>query len=340
MKPFRLAFIFVAACSVAFSAAPAAEVPAGKPGISPVPLIVFMTDFGTLDDAVAICKGVMLSIAPTARIIDLTHQVQPYSIADGARFLARTSLYYPADTIFVGVVDPGVGTQRRTVIAKTKRGQYFVVPDNGLLTPIEDRDGVEAVREITNAAWMLPEPHSATFHGRDVFSPAAGHLARGDDWTKVGPALPRLTRLTMSEPVLDDHGITGHVIGLDGPYGNLITDIKPDKLRALGYTTGDTVTIRISGQGIITAVRHDIRRRARGQAAAVHRLEWFDEHGHQHGEFRAGSRIDSTDRIFHRQASPSGEVSGRLAVPHFFSCVLAIFSGSSVLRFTRLSDVV
>jgi len=142
MNPFRSVLILVAAWFAGVAAASAGEVPAGKPGNSPAPIIVFMTDFGALDDAVAICKGVMLSIAPAVQIIDLTHQVRPYSIADGARFLARTSLYYPANTIFVGVVDPGVGTQRRTVIARTRRGQYFVVPDNGLLTPIEDRDGI------------------------------------------------------------------------------------------------------------------------------------------------------------------------------------------------------
>ena len=243
MIPFRTvlpAFVALAA----LTSARAAETPASAPGRT----IVFMTDFGTLDDAVAICKGVMLGIAPTARIVDLTHQVQPYSIADGARFLARTSLYYPANTIFVGVVDPGVGTKRRTIIARSKRGQYFVVPDNGLLTPIEDRDGIESVREITNAAWMLPQPHSATFHGRDVFSPAAGHLARGDDWTKAGPVLPKLTRLSIAAPVLDGAGITGHIVGLDGPYGNLITDIKPDRLRELGYSLGDVVNIKVAGK--------------------------------------------------------------------------------------------
>jgi len=247
MKPFRSVFVLVALWSAALSTSQAAGTPTNQPASSP-PVIVFMTDFGTLDDAVAICKGVMLRLAPAAHIVDLTHQVRPYSIADGARFLARTSLYYPANTIFVGVVDPGVGTQRRTIVAKTKRGQYFVVPDNGLLTPIEDRDGIEAAREITNAAWMLPEPHSATFHGRDVFSPAAGHLARGDDWTQVGPVLAKLTRLTIAAAVLDARGITGHVIGLDGPYGNLITDIKPVSLRELGYAVGDTLKITVSGR--------------------------------------------------------------------------------------------
>jgi S-adenosylmethionine hydrolase len=209
-------------------------------------IIVFMTDYGTLDDSVAICKGVMLSIAPDARIIDLTHQVTPYSIADGARYLARAALYYPANTIFVGVVDPGVGTQRRAIIAKSKRGQYFVVPDNGLLTPIEDRDGIESTREITNAAWTLSGSHSATFHGRDIFAPAAAHLARGDDWSAAGPVLPKLVHLALSAPTLGPGGLAGHVVALDGPFGNLITDIKADRLRELGYRLGDTVTIKVA----------------------------------------------------------------------------------------------
>ena len=234
------------ACFAASSWACAAETPAR----AAAPVIVFMTDFGTRDDAVAICKGVMLGIEPTARIVDLTHEVPPFSIADGARFLARSALYFAPGTIFVGVVDPGVGTQRHTIIAKSKRGQYFVVPDNGLLTSIEDRDGIESAREIKNPAWMLPGPHSATFHGRDVFSPAAGHLARGDDWTAAGPVLPRLARLTVDAPVLDTAGISGHVIGLDGPYGNLITDIKPDHLREIGYRPGDVIYIKVAGKSL------------------------------------------------------------------------------------------
>jgi S-adenosylmethionine hydrolase len=236
--------LFVACIAILLPTARAAD---AKP-MPASPVIVFMTDFGTLDDAVPICKGVMLGLAPNARIIDLTHQVKPYSIADGARYFARTSLYYPANTIFVGVVDPGVGTHRHTVIAKTRRGQYFVVPDNGLLTPIEDRDGIESAREITNPDWMLPGPLSATFHGRDVFSPAAGHLARGDDWTRAGPVLAKLTRLTLPTPSLTDAGLSGHIVGLDGPYGNLVTDIKPDRMTALGYKLGDVVKITVEGK--------------------------------------------------------------------------------------------
>ena len=148
-----------------------AKKPAGRP------TIVFMTDFGTANDAVAICRAVIVGIVPDVRIMDITHQVTPFSIEEGARFLAGVTPYYPAGTVFLGVVDPGVGTSRKAVIVKSKKEQYFVLPDNGLITPVADRDGVEGVREITNPAWMIGDKVSSTFHGRDIFSPAAAHLA-------------------------------------------------------------------------------------------------------------------------------------------------------------------
>lgn len=114
------------------------------------PAIVFMTDFGTANDSVAICKAVMLGIAPRTRIMDITHEVTPFSIEEGARFLAGVSPYYPEGTVFLAVVDPTVGSSRKAIIVKTKKGQLFVLPDNGLITPVADRDGVEGVREITN----------------------------------------------------------------------------------------------------------------------------------------------------------------------------------------------
>src|SRR5205807_6548235 len=138
--------------------------------------IVFMTDFGTLDDSVAICRGVMYSVMPEVRIVDLTHQVTPYSILDGARFLHGATPYYPSGAVFVVVIDPGVGSARKAIVAKSKRGQYFVLPDNGLLTLVEQRDGIEAVREITNPDWMIGGKLSSTFHGRDIFSPVGAHM--------------------------------------------------------------------------------------------------------------------------------------------------------------------
>src|SRR5262249_52345251 len=114
------------------------------------PTLVFMTDFGVVDDSIAICKGVMLGVEPELRIIDITHDVQPYSILDGARFLEGASPYYGSGTVFVAVIDPGVGSVRKPLVVKSKRGQYFVLPDNGLITLVQERDGIEGAREITN----------------------------------------------------------------------------------------------------------------------------------------------------------------------------------------------
>src|SRR5690348_1877824 len=220
----------------------AADVPKNYP-----PTVVFMTDFGTLDDAVPICKGVMYSILPSLRIVDITHQVKPYSILDGARFLFGTTPYYPAGTVFVVVVDPGVGSTRKAIVAESKRGQYFVVPDNGLLTLLEARDGIESVHEITNPAWMIGSKLSSTFHGRDIFSPAAAHLSRGEDWRQVGPevAVKDLVRLDLKQARLDERGLEAEVIATDGPYGNLVTNIDADDFLKLGYRRGGQVEVTV-----------------------------------------------------------------------------------------------
>lgn len=210
-----------------------------------VPAIVFMTDFGTANDAVAICKAVIVGISPRVRIMDITHQVTPFSIEEGSRFLAGVSPYYPAGTVFLTVVDPGVGSSRKALVVKTKKSQFFVLPDNGLITPVADRDGVEGAHEITNPAWMIGDKISSTFHGRDIFSPTAAHLAAGEDWTLVGPEVKDLVRLQPREATINAKGITAEVIGLDDPYGSLITDITGDQLKQLGYTFGDSVNFTI-----------------------------------------------------------------------------------------------
>jgi S-adenosylmethionine hydrolase len=205
--------------------------------------LVFMTDFGVANDAVAICKAVMIGIAPDVRIMDITHQVTPYSIEEGARFLAGVTPYYPAGTVFVVVVDPGVGTSRKAVIVKTKKPQYFVLPDNGLITPVVDRDGFDSAREITNTSWMIGDKVSSTFHGRDIFSPAGAHLAEGWDYTLAGPEVPQLVRLAVKTAAINDQGISGEVIALDDPFGSLITDIQGTDFKSLGYNLGDKVTV-------------------------------------------------------------------------------------------------
>jgi S-adenosylmethionine hydrolase len=214
------------------------------------PTIVFMTDFGVVDDSVAICRGVMYSIMPEVRIVDLTHEVTPFSILDGARFLFGATPYYPAGTVFVVVIDPTVGSTRKAIVAKSKSGQYFVLPDNGLLTLVEQRDGIEAVREIANTDWMIGAKLSSTFHGRDVFSPAGAHLARGDDWSTVGPEIPvnKLVRLNLQAAKLDDQRLTAEVIATDGPFGNLVTNVAADVFLKLGYQRGQEVPAEIGGK--------------------------------------------------------------------------------------------
>jgi S-adenosylmethionine hydrolase len=212
------------------------------------PTVVFMTDFGVIDDSVALCKGVMYGIAPNLRIVDLTHQVDAFSIRDGARFLFGATPYFPAGTVFVAVVDPGVGSSRKAVVVNTKRGQFFVLPDNGLMTMVEDRDGIESIREITNPDWMVGPKISSTFHGRDIFSPVGAHIARGDDWTQVGPVVKELVRLDLKPAHADDKGLSGEVIALDGPYGNLITNINAEDFLKLGYQRGDKLKITIAGR--------------------------------------------------------------------------------------------
>ena len=217
----------------------------GQPGTPARATIVFMTDFGTANDAVAICKAVILSIAPDARLMDITHQVTPYSIEEGARFLAGVTPYYPPGTIFLVVVDPGVGTTRKAVIVKTKKRQYFVLPDNGLITPVIERDGLDSAREIANTAWMLKPQISSTFHGRDVFSPAAARLVEGWDYMMAGPVVPQLVQLTPKTAVTSEAGIHGEVIGLDDPYGSLITDIPAEEFKKLGYEIGDKIIVQL-----------------------------------------------------------------------------------------------
>ena len=219
---------------------------AGGPRASSRPVVVFMTDFGTANDAVAICKAVMVGIAPEIRIMDITHQVTPFSIEEGARFLAGVTPYYPAGTVFVGVIDPGVGTNRKAVVVKSKKGQYFVVPDNGLVSPVIDRDGLDSAREITNTSWMIGNRISSTFHGRDIFSPVGAHLAAGWDYTLVGPEVQQLIRLTPKTASVTDKGIEGEVIALDDPFGSLVTDIAGEEFKSLGYKLGDRVTVLLN----------------------------------------------------------------------------------------------
>ncbi|MGA3195321.1 MAG: SAM-dependent chlorinase/fluorinase [Terriglobales bacterium] len=270
---------------------------AAQPPTQP-PTVVFMTDFGIIDDSVALCKGVMYGIEPRLRIVDLTHDVPAFSITVGGLYLFGASPYFPAGTVFVAVVDPGVGSTRKAIVVKTKRGQFFVLPDNGLITMIADRDGVESVREIANPDWMIGAKISSTFHGRDIFSPVGAHLARGDDWAQVGPEMKKLVRLELQPATLDERGLSGEVIALDGPFGNLVTNITDEDFLKLGYHYSDSLKATIGG--------HEIQMpfvKTFSDVPLRHPLLFIDSRGRtsfalNQGSFAAAYKIEPPQKIF------------------------------------------
>ena len=150
----------------------------------------------------------------------------------------------------MAVVDPGVGGRARRSSPGPKPGQFFVLPDNGLLTLVQDRDGIAAAREITNPDWMLGAKLSSTFHGRDIFSPAAAHLARGDDWARPAPrwTRPSSCASTCAPACVDAQGLHARVIGTDGPFGNLVLDVPAETFAKLGYKLGDSVRVTLAGK--------------------------------------------------------------------------------------------
>ena len=205
------------------------------------PVIGFLTDFG-LDGAAATCRAVMLGICRDAQIVDIAHTLRKYAIRDGA-FLLRFSLPYFPVGVHVGVVDPGVGTQRRPIGIRTGRGDVLIGPDNGLLIPAaEALGGVEEARELANRDLWLPTTTS-TFHGRDVFAPVAAHLAAGDaEFAAIGPVVPidELIRLPEPEAVAADGAIDTVVTYVDS-FGNIRLAGGPDELHgAFGEIANET----------------------------------------------------------------------------------------------------
>jgi S-adenosylmethionine hydrolase len=251
----RRAAAVALACAIAFSPAcrkrvsPRAEAP--RRAAEGPPSLVFLSDFGTADDSVAICKGVMLEIEPSLRIVDLTHAVAPFSIRDGARFLAGAAPHFGPSTVFVGVVDPGVGSTRKAVAARSRRGQVFVVPDNGLLTMVDAADPIVEVREITNPRFVRAAAQSSTFHGRDLFAPAGAHLAHGAAFRDVGPEVKDWVRLDIVPARRTAQGVSGEVVGLDGPYGNLVTNVGADLFAELGHVLGANVEVRLGAERLL-----------------------------------------------------------------------------------------
>ena len=190
---------------------------------SPDP-IVLLTDFGYRDHYAGVMRGVIATIAPGAHVIDLTHGIPPQSVTAGAIALAQSWRYFPPHSIFVGVVDPGVGTERLPIAIETAAGTRFIGPDNGLLTLAADAAGFKRAVELHEPRYRL-DYVSATFHGRDIFAPAAAHLSSGVRLAAFGPAIRPLTRIDPAGGVVEQSdALHGAIIYIDG-FGNLITNL-------------------------------------------------------------------------------------------------------------------
>lgn len=209
--------------------------------------ITFLSDFGLADDFVGTCHAVMKRIAPDAQIIDLTHGIEPQEILQGALVLANTLPYAPPG-VHLAIVDPGVGGGRRALALEAGEGRRFVGPDNGLLLPAAERlGGIRTAHEITNPEYALT-PVSATFHGRDVFSPAAAHLSLGLALAELGPPIDPegLVRLDVPEPELGDRTIRATCLYIDR-YGNMQLNLGTEQLVGLGIVPGRRVRLTVAG---------------------------------------------------------------------------------------------
>ncbi len=209
--------------------------------------ICFLSDFGLGDDFVGTCKGVMLSVAPGVTIVDLAHEVPGFEIEAGAEILEHATRYMPEDTVYLAVVDPGVGTKRRALAIRAGGGALLVGPDNGLLVPAaEALGGISGAVLLTDARYHI-HPVSNTFHGRDVFSPVAAHLAAGLDISELGEAVdpPSLARLTLPGKLAEGvgEGVTARIIAVDR-YGNARLSVSQEESKLeygtpLGVDVGD-----------------------------------------------------------------------------------------------------
>lgn len=206
--------------------------------------IALLTDFGLKDSYVGEMKGVLLSMNPQAKLMDLTHEIDPYQIKQGAVVLNNASATFPSETVFLAVVDPGVGGVHQPILLKTKEGKYYVGPDNGLFSLIADREGIERVWVLDKMKFYRNGLPSSTFHGRDIFAPVAAALSRGDDPSQMGTLLKKIESLAVASPKMVGSAVSGEVLYVDR-YGNAMTNISASF--AANLKMGALVKITIPG---------------------------------------------------------------------------------------------
>jgi len=209
------------------------------------PIITLTTDFGASDHLVAAMKGVILNINPAAKIVDINHNVAAYDILDGALSLANAYKYFPSRTIHLIVVDPGVGTERRPILVSGEK-QFFVAPDNGILSMVYEREPC-TVRHITAEHYFL-NPVSSTFHGRDIFAPTAGWLSKTLATEAFGDVVTDYARFTLPKPKADGKSVKGVVLRVD-VFGNLMTNLTAEEI-PIGVLDGGAVKLSVNGKAV------------------------------------------------------------------------------------------
>jgi S-adenosylmethionine hydrolase len=211
-------------------------------------ILVFQSDFGLKDGAVSAMKGVASGVSPELKLYDITHEIPAYDIWEASYRLVQTAPYWPAGTVFVSVVDPGVGTDRKSVVLLSKSGHYFVTPDNGTLTLVAEQLGIQEVREIDEAENRRKSSgESYTFHGRDVYAFTAARLAaKVITLEKVGPKLPnRVVGIPYQKASFHNDTLTGGIPILDIQYGNVWTNIDKKTFNHLNVVIGDNLNVQI-----------------------------------------------------------------------------------------------
>ncbi len=210
------------------------------------PIITLTTDYGTNDHLVGTLKGVILKINPDVTIVDITHEVAPYDVLDGALAIASAYRYFPARTIHVVIVDPGVGTERRPLLVSGET-QYFVAPDNGVLSLVYEQETALLVRHATAEHYFL-QPVSKTFHGRDIFAPVAGWLSKGWQSASMGEEINDYKRFALPKPKAAEGVTQGTVLRMDH-FGNLITNFRPDDMPDGALKSG-TLKMQVNGKEV------------------------------------------------------------------------------------------
>jgi S-adenosylmethionine hydrolase len=210
------------------------------------PIITLTTDFGTSDHLVGSIKGVILNINPAARIVDLNHSVVPYDILDGALSIANAYRFFPSRTIHVVIVDPGVGTERRPILVSGEK-QFFVAPDNGVLSMIFERESC-TVRHISAEHYFL-NPVSPTFHGRDIFAPTAGWLSKAFQTEAFGESVTDFVRFTMPKAKSNGTAVKGVILRVDA-FGNLMTNLTAEDI-PIGALGGGAIKLTVSGKQVV-----------------------------------------------------------------------------------------